>query len=193
MLVIGNGESRSGVKIDNLDTVKVGCNAIYRDCKTIDHLVCVDKRMMSEVCQAGYNNTAYCYTRHDWIHRYKSFNNIREVPNLPYTGTERKDEPFHWGSGPYAVLIGSHLSKEVHLLGFDLYGIDNKINNIYKGTDNYVSGDKKAINPSYWIHQIAKVFECFPNNKFIIHIDKDWKIPGEWTFENVMLDKIENL
>jgi len=40
MLVIGNGESRSGININSIDQVKVGCNAVYRDYK-VDHLICV--------------------------------------------------------------------------------------------------------------------------------------------------------
>ena len=44
------------------------------------------------------------------------------------------DEPFHWGSGPYAVLLATFLSKYIKLIGFDLYGIDGKLNNVYENT-----------------------------------------------------------
>ena len=39
MLVIGNGESRKALKIEELNLPTVGCNAIFRDIK-VDHLVC---------------------------------------------------------------------------------------------------------------------------------------------------------
>ena len=44
---IGNGESRVGIDINNLKGFKVGCNAIVRD-YTVDCLVCVDRRMVTE-------------------------------------------------------------------------------------------------------------------------------------------------
>ena len=47
MYVFGNGESRTSVNIDKLEGTKVGCNAIYRD-YTMDHLICVDRRMVQE-------------------------------------------------------------------------------------------------------------------------------------------------
>ena len=48
MLVIGNGESRKDVPINKLKGTKVGCNAIIRD-YIVDHLICVDQRMVDEV------------------------------------------------------------------------------------------------------------------------------------------------
>ena len=48
MYVFGNGESRTSVNISNLEGIKVGCNAIYRD-YTMDHLICVDRRMVRTI------------------------------------------------------------------------------------------------------------------------------------------------
>ena len=47
MLVIGNGESRKDIDISAFNETKVGCNAIIRDF-FVDHLVCVDRRMVKE-------------------------------------------------------------------------------------------------------------------------------------------------
>ena len=30
--------------------------------------------------------------------------NVKKVPDLPYEGDKRPDEPFHWGTGQYAGL-----------------------------------------------------------------------------------------
>jgi hypothetical protein len=103
------------------------------------------------------------------------------------------DDPFHWGSGPYAVLLGSTLDDKINLLGFDLYSTDNKVNNMYKGTEGYNSADSHAVDHSYWIYQIAKVFEWFPNKTFRIYNQKDWNMPKEWNLANVSLDIIDNL
>jgi hypothetical protein len=193
MYVFGNGESRTSVNIDKLDGIKLGCNAIYRD-HVMDHLICVDRRMVSEAINNGANNYALIYTRDNWLDQYKQFKRIRAVPKLPYNGTERWDEPFQWGSGPYAVLLAAKLCKgpTVRLIGFDLYSPTQNVNNVYKGTSNYDTADKRAVDPRYWIHQIGMVFKCFSKLNFIIHHDA-FELPKAWNQPNVMVDNISNI
>jgi hypothetical protein len=194
MYVFGNGESRASVDIDKLDDVKIGCNAIYRD-YVVDHLVCVDNRMVLEAIDAVVNDNALIYTRVDWIDRYKKYSNITTVPELPYNGTQRWDEPFNWGSGPYAVLLAATLCKgpTVRLVGFDLYSTTATVNNVYKGTSNYDASDKKAVDPRYWIHQIGMVFKCYPNLNFVVYNTETFKLPEAWIHPNVTVDTISNL
>ena len=194
MLVIGNGESRIGVDIGLFNKPTIGCNAIYRDFH-VDHLVCVDKRMLQEALTAGVNTEGcYVYTRNDWYDQYRSLK-VRLVPDLPYVGMERPDNPFHWGSGPYAVLLGAKLSKNnlVEMIGFDLYSADGKINNVYKDTQNYSLSIKSAVDPRYWIYQIGKVFENFPNTQFIVYTKSEWQKPKSWNHPNVKVDSISNI
>ena len=193
MYVFGNGESRTSIDINKLDGIKIGCNAIYRDFK-VDHLVCADKRMLLEAMDSNYNQYAKVYTRKNHFVNYQHQKNIRMVPSLPYVGSERPDDPIHWGAGPYAVLLAAKMTTDdIHLLGFDLYGVDNKVNNIYKDTANYALAHKSAVDPRYWIYQIGKVFECFPNTQFVIHQDKNWQLPKSWKQPNIMVDCIDNL
>lgn len=192
MLVIGNGESRSSINVNKILDIKIGCNAIYRDYK-VEHLVCADKRMVNEAILDSTNISTLIYTRKDWYDNYRGFLHVRTVPELPYKGKDRWDKPFNWGSGPYAVLIAAELSEEVKLLGFDLYSKTDKINNVYKGTDNYDSADKRAIDPRYWIHQIGMVFRCFPQTEFTIYQEKDWEMPKAWIQPHVRLDNISNI
>ena len=194
MWAIGNGESRSAIDINKLQGPKVGCNAIMRDYYT-DYLVCVDRRMVEEALNRGVNtNGTLVYTRPDWYPRYKTLK-VREVPPLPYKGEQRWDEPFQWGSGPYAVLIAAAFAKEreVNLIGFDLWSTTKQVNNIYKDTPHYDPADKRAVDPRYWIHQIGMVFECFPKIKFTIYQESDWKLPQAWNYPNVLVDKISNI
>ena len=192
MLVIGNGESRIDIDINAIDDIKIGCNAIHRDFK-VNHLVCVDRRMVTEAVENGTNEHSLVYTREDWINKYKKYNNIRTVPVLPYTGKNRWDDPFQWGSGPYAVLLGAKLSQDVSLLGFDLHSNTSTVNNIYKSTPNYDAKDKRAVDPRYWIHQIGKVFELYRKRKFIIHQTENWQLPKSWKYPNVTVDKLSSL
>lgn len=193
MLVIGNGESRKDIDINAIPGLKVGCNAIFRDYTNIDHIICVDKRMVTEAIKAGANSHSIIYTRKDWIHRFAAHQKIRQVPKLWYKGTERADESFQWGSGPYAVFLAAKQAKVVKMIGFDLYGIDRKTNNIYKDTNNYNASDKRAVDPRYWIHQIAKVFDYYKQTKFIIYND-DFEMPEQWKcYVNVSVSKINNI
>jgi len=193
MWVIGNGESRTTINIDRLAGPKVGCNALWRDYYT-DYLVCVDRRMVDEAISGNANtNGTLIYTRPDWINRYVN-KDVRSVPPLPYKGDQRWDEPFQWGSGPYAVLIAAAYTKlkEVKLIGFDLHSKTKTVNNVYKGTPNYDDATKRPVDPRYWIHQIGTVFKCFPKIQFIIYQD-EWQLPKDWNYPNVTVDTISNL
>ena len=192
MLVIGNGESRKGIDLKKIKQEKIGCNAIYRDTR-VDHLVCVDRRMLEEVYATDCSNYTKIYTRRDWFPRYYLNSNLHMVPDLPYNGDERWDQPFQWGSGPYAVLLAATLSESVELLGFDLYSQTKTVNNVYKGTKNYDPTDKRPVDPKYWIHQISKVFELYPQTRFTIYINDTWQQPDQWKKTNVVLDSISNL
>lgn len=197
MLVIGNGESRKQINLEDISETKIGCNALYRD-YYVRHLVCVDRRMVQEAINSNFNDESIIYTRDDWKNYFNNVKHIRTVPDLPYVGSDRWDEPFQWGSGPYAVLLGAKIANKdlevVKLIGFDLYGnTEGKTNNIYKDTKNYNTSDKRAVDPRYWIHQIGKVFECFPKVTFIIYQEPDWQLPKAWNYPNVMVDNISSL
>lgn len=190
MLVIGNGESRKDIDINKIDDYKIGCNALYRDYR-VDDLICVDKKMLKEVVKTNYSTNIY--TRQDWFVNFRLDRRIRMLPDLPFSEESRMDQAINWGSGPYAVYIGASKADIVRLVGFDLYGINNRFNNIYKDTENYKTRDKKSIDPRYWIYQIAKVFEHYNQKKFVVYNSKDWKMPESWKLSNVSLDNLSNL
>ena len=180
MLVIGNGESRKDIDIDTIKDTKIGCNAICRDYK-VDYLVACDKRMVKESIAKNINPI---YTRQRWK---LAFNHpsLHSVPDLPYKGKQRQDEPINWGSGPYAVLLGSQLSNNICLIGFDLYE-----GNIYRATPNY---NTKDVDPSYWIYQLARIFDTYKEKQYKILNKVDWKLPKDWNFPNVSVDTLDKL
>ena len=190
MIVIGNGESRKNLDISKIKDYKIGCNAVYRDF-SIDELVCVDRRMVKEAIDQGF--TKSIYTRLDWMAQFSRNKNVKVVPHLPYKGTLRMDNPFQWGSGPYALLLATKYSKRIKIFGFDLYSENKNVNNIYKDTLHYDKSSKHAVDPSYWIHQIAKVIESFPKKRFEIYQKEGWTLPESWRLKNVSVDIIDNL
>ena len=59
------------------------------------------------------------------------------------------------------LLLASQESKEIYLLGFDLSDYNEKVNNIYKGTKNYIESDCRGFNPVNWKEQLNHVFRTF--------------------------------
>jgi len=194
MLIIGNGESRKGINLNNIKEIKIGCNAIFRDFE-VNHLVCVDKRMLKEVFEISFEDRPKIWSRKEHYDLYNLEHKLRILPDIPYPGMDRWDLPAHWGAGPYAVLLGAKYSKEkkVKLIGFDLYSKNKLINNIYKGTKNYAEAEKPAVDPRYWIYQISKIFECFADVEFTVYAEENWELPKSWKKFNVSLDKISNI
>lgn len=194
-LVIGNGESRKDIDLSSISKnfTTIGCNALHRDFIP-DHLICCDNRMVIESLSA---KVPKIYTRERYYrdHRKLAKNkNVFRVPDLFYQGTEKHDQPVHWGSGPYAVLLGCKLNfREIHLIGFDLYGINGKVNNIYKGTENYSKIDYQSVDHTYWVYQISKVFHHFKNIRFKIYNVENWKMPQSWFRDNVSFENILSL
>ena len=199
MLVIGNGESRNCIDLTKVKATMFGCNAIHRDCD-VRHLICVDRKMVREALDNNYNQTSLIYTRECWFNEFADIKNMRILPDLPYAGSERYDEPIHWGSGPYALLVAikaltqmDNYDRVISLIGFDLYGnSEGKVNNVYKDTDNYDLSIKTAVDPRYWVEQIGKLIELYPSIDFKFYNVENWQIPKKWKKKNFILDNINN-
>jgi hypothetical protein len=187
--VVGNGQSRHGVALNQLNSWIIGCNAVHRDYQC-NELVAVDQRMVNEILLNEQNLNVPVYTRQDWIQSYSDCR-VRSLPDLPFDGPNKADNPFHWNSGPYAVLLASLKSpKEVHLLGFDLWSRTGLVNNLYKGTPNYATQESRKVSPDFWIYQLKKIFEHFDQIKFIQHQTTDWKTPSPWlSIKNLTFSK----
>jgi len=125
--VIGNGESRRGFDITPLKsaTTMVGCNALFRD-HNLEYVVCADRHMCQEAANTVGKNTTI-YTRDKWYKQFAFWPNVKCVPDLPYQGDKRQDDPFHWGTGQFAALVGTSFKpKAIFLVGMDLYGFGSE-------------------------------------------------------------------
>ena len=71
-------------------------------------------------------------------------------------------------TGNMALLCACHEqnAEEIYMLGFDLSAYDESINNIYKGTDNYLPASAKGINPVNWINQMSELFDKYKDRNF---------------------------
>jgi hypothetical protein len=192
-LVLGNGESRKTLDLENIKSryTTVGCNAVHRDF-VVDHLVCCDQRMVIEAVKNPNTKNTKIYTRAEWVNTFSKLG-VHRVPDLPYAGDQRWDQPFHWGSGGYALLVAASLSDHVNIVGFDLISSTGKVNNLYKDTENYSKADQHPVDPTYWIYQTSMVFKSFPAKYFTVFNNNNWEMPESWRLANVNFKSIDTL
>lgn len=194
--VIGNGESRRRINLQALNLPLIGCNAIHRDLK-VDHLIVCDRKMIHECIDSANTVDTKIYVRPENYHHFRKMvkdKRINKLPELFYQGNLKSDEPRNWGSGGFALILAAELDYEnIVMLGFDLYGINERINNIYKDSNNYLDAQKPAVDPSYWIYQIEKIFNRYQDKDFVIYNEVDWKIPPQWRKKNVSVRFLHQL
>ena len=189
MLVIGNGESRKNIDLDKINTIKIGCNAVFRDWH-VDHLICCDRKMVLEATQELDLLKTTVYTRSEYVSMHT---HLKLLPALPYVSEQRQDQPIHWGSGPYAVLLATQLNIEneiINLLGFDLYGQGEQINNVYKDSYGYNRSSDRAVDPRYWIHQLSKIFEINAKMQFRLYVPDNFIKPKDWNHTNLIYQSL---
>ena len=75
--------------------------------------------------------------------------------------------PTGWSAGNTAMHLACQSgANEIYILGFDLSSYDEPLNNIYKGTDNYLPSDARGFNSVNWKNQMQTVFREFKDVKF---------------------------
>ena len=93
---------------------------------------------------------------------------------ITYVGTndivESIDYPVKWSAGNTALYLASKPSmiKEVYMLGFDLSSYDDPLNNVYKGTKNYLPATARGFNQVNWYNQMEIVFKAFHHINFFL-------------------------
>jgi len=177
--VLGNGESRRGIDIDDLKQQgKVfACNAVYRTHRP-DFLVAVDPKMIMEIAEGDYmiNNKVYS----NFNAQYNKNQKILDHCNWfkPSLG---------WSSGPTALRLALDLGfKDIYILGFDYQGhkvgSGFKLNNMFGDTRNYKRKKDEATFYGNWMNQTKRCLQDFPDAKFHRVIPKGWFQPKdlEW-------------
>ena len=120
----------------------------------------------------------------------KCYNNV----GLYITWIEKEDKVFsidyprEWCAGTTAIHLACQEGvDEIYMLGFDLTSYNEPINNIYKGTDNYLSNESKGFNPINWIKQLNTVFDEFIDTKFYWVENRDTRSP------KMLKNNVENI
>ena len=179
--VLGNGESRKGIRVADLKEhgTVYACNGVYRTEKP-DYLIAVDPKMIMEIGESD-----YAVENQVWSNFNARYNEHPKVLNhvqwfRPSLG---------WSSGPTALRMAcDHGHKEIYILGFDYQGHsvekgDRKMfNNIFKDTRNYKRSKDDATFYGNWMNQTKKCLQSYKHIKFHRVIPKGWFQPKdlEW-------------
>ena len=171
--VLGNGTSRKSINLESLKTkgTVYGCNAIYREFDP-DYLIAVDTKMILEINKAGYQHSHVV-----WTNKNKAY--------AQFTGFNYFNPSKGWSSGPTALTLASdHNNTELYILGFDYIGLDDKVNNIYSGTQNYKKVNERATFHGNWLKQTLIVCQKNPNKRYIRVVSDNPFIPKEFSVLN---------
>ena len=89
------------------------------------------------------------------------------------------DYPKGWSAGNTALYLAcKYGAEEVYMVGFDGSNYSYLINNIYKGTRNYLDADCRGYNTINWDNQFKLVQRDFPKVKF-------FKVGTDLTYEEL--------
>ena len=180
--VLGNGESRRGIDINDLKEkgTVYACNAVYRTHQP-HWLVAVDPKMMLEIAETDYAVTNKVYSNY----------NAQYSKNQKILDHVTWSKPsLGWSSGPTALKLAcEHGFKEIYILGFDYQGHkqqkngnDFRLNNIFGDTRNYKKRNEAATFFGNWMNQTKKCLEDYKTVKFHRVIPEGWFKPKdlEW-------------
>ena len=180
--VLGNGESRRGIDIDDLKQkgTVFACNGVFRTHRP-DYLIAVDPKMMLEIAETDYvvNNKVYSNFNTQYTKYQKLLDHVEwSKPSLG------------WSSGPTALRLACDRGfKEIYILGFDYQGLserENKqrfrFNNIFKDSRNYKKTQDEATFYGNWMNQTKTCLKDYPDVKFHRVIPEGWFKPKdlEW-------------
>ena len=177
--VLGNGESRRGIDINDLKEkgTVFACNAVYRTHKP-HFLVAVDPKMLLEIGESD-----YCIHNQVWSNynaQYAKHQKILDHVNWfkPSLG---------WSSGPTALRLALDRGfKEIYILGFDYQGHSTegknkgyRFNNVFKDSRNYKRSNDQATFHGNWLNQTKRCVQDFKDTQFHRVIPSGWFTPKE--------------
>jgi len=187
--VLGNGESRRGIDIDDLKEkgTVFACNGVYRTHRP-HYLIAVDPKMILEIAESDYmiHNKVWSNYNAQYGKNQKILDHVNWFK--PSLG---------WSSGPTALRMALDQGfKEIYVLGFDYQGHAQegknqvmRFNNMFKDTRNYKKSNEMATFHGNWLNQTKRCVNDFPAVQFHRVIPTGWFVPkdlkGKFTKGNI--------
>ena len=89
------------------------------------------------------------------------------------------DYPRGWSAGNTALYLAcKDGAEEVYMLGFDGSSYSENLNNIYKGSKNYLPEESRGLNTINWDNQFKILQKEFPDVKF-------YKVGTDLTYDDL--------
>ena len=184
--VLGNGESRKGIEINDLmakGTV-FACNGVYRTHRP-HWLIAVDPKMMLEIAETD-------YTLHNKV--YSNFNAQYQKHQKLLDHVTWSKPSLGWSSGPTALRLACDKQfKDIYILGFDYQGHNDgtnksrfRFNNVFKDTRNYKKSQDEATFYGNWMNQTKRCLQDFPDAQFHRVIPEAWFKPKDLEWKDNM-------
>ena len=180
--VLGNGESRKGIEINDLKEkgTVFACNGVFRTHQP-HFLIAVDPKMLLEI-----GETDYIVHNKVWSNFNAQYNKNQKI--LDHVSWFKPS--LGWSSGPTALRMAcDHGFKDIYILGFDYQGHSEaqhknrfRFNNIFKDTRNYKKSNDEATFYGNWMNQTKRCLQDFPDVKFHRVVPNNWFKPKdlEW-------------
>ena len=177
--VLGNGESRRGIDIDDLKKhgTVFACNGVYRTHRP-DFLIAVDPKMILEIAESD-----YMLHNKVWSNFNAQYNKHQKI--LDHCNWFKPS--LGWSSGPTALRLACDQGfKDIYILGFDYQGHKDgnrfRFNNVFKDSRNYKKSKDEATFYGNWMNQTKRCLQDFKDVKFHRVIPSGWFQPKdlEW-------------
>ena len=154
--IIGNGESRKTINIDQIKGIKVGCNGIYLHNK-VDLICAMDKFWRDKIVKE--TNIPLISRLHN-----NSFQTTLELYKDKWYNT---DCPYRgYCSGITALDYICHNYKDnIYLIGFDFDYKGETVNHIYKDTPNHPKSNRPAQPEDLFLKQCKDTVKRYPRHK----------------------------
>jgi len=184
--VLGNGESRKGIEINDLiakGTV-FACNGVYRTHRP-HWLIAVDPKMMLEIAETD-------YVAHNKV--YSNFNAQYQKHQKLLDHVTWSKPSLGWSSGPTALRLACDKQfKDIYILGFDYQGHNDgtnksrfRFNNVFKDTRNYKKSQDEATFYGNWMNQTKRCLQDFQDAQFHRVIPEGWFRPKDLEWKDNM-------
>ena len=182
--VLGNGESRKGIEINDLKEkgTVFACNGVFRTHQP-HFLIAVDPKMLLEIGETDYvvHNKVYSNYNQQYTKHQKLLDHVQWFK--PSLG---------WSSGPTALRLACDQGfKEIYILGFDYQGHSEaqhknrfRFNNIFKDTRNYKKSNDEATFYGNWMNQTKKCLQDFKDVQFHRVIPTGWYQPKDLAWKD---------
>jgi hypothetical protein len=168
--IIGNGESRATINVDNIKHFKVGCNGIYLY-HFVDLICAMDKFWRDKIVKESTIPLISRYTNN-------AFQRTLEIYDKQWRSTNCAYRGYCSGTTALDYVCSQYKNKTIYLIGFDLNPTGEFVNHIYKDTKFHPKSDRPAQNQNIFLKQTLDIVKRYPLHKiyWVNNTDFDIKI-----------------